>query len=138
MRANGVSNFPDPQPGGNFEVHVSAATISSPAFKAAQARCQRFMPAGGPLSPGPPPSTQTMTELREIASCMRQHGVPQFPDPLSTPPPQSSVNLSEYREITNYKGAVLLFPATIDMESPAYEQAVAACGAGFLAGQNSH
>jgi hypothetical protein len=138
MRASGVPNFPDPLPGGGFMFHASPGVILSPAFKAAQAKCQKYMPVVGPLSPGAPPSAQTMAQLRQIAQCMRQHGVPQFPDPRSTPPPQSSVNLSEYSMITNYKGAILLFPATIDMQSPAYEQAAAACRAGFLGGQHPH
>jgi hypothetical protein len=63
---------------------------------------------------------------------MRQHGVPQFPDPRVTPPAQSSLNPSEYSVITNYEGAIVLFPATIDMHSLEYEQAAAACGAAFL------
>jgi len=138
MRANGVPDFPDPQPGGGFNFSPSPGVTSSPAFKTAQAECQKYLPAVGPLSPGPPPSAQTMAQLRQIAQCMRQHGVPQFPDPRGTPPPQSSVNLNAYSIITNYKGAILLFPATIDMQSPAYEQAAAACGAGFLGGQHPH
>jgi len=138
MRANGVSNFPDPNPGGGFEFHAPAGIISSPAFKAAQAKCHRFMPGGGPLSPGPPPSAQTMAQLRKIAVCMRQHGVPQFPDPMASVPHGFNPNPAEYREITNYEGAILLYPATIDPQSPAYEQATAACGAGFLAGNNAH
>ncbi len=134
MRANGAPNFPDPQPGGGgFDFHASAAVISSPAFRAAQAQCAKLMPGGGPLSPGPPPSAQTMAQLVRIAACMRQHGVPQFPDPRITPPSRSGLSLlGAYRLITNYKGAILLFPATLDMQSPAYEQAAAACGAGFL------
>lgn len=138
MRANGVPSFPDPSPGGGFSFHVTPAVMSSPAFRAAQAKCQRFMPGGGPLSPGSPPSARTMARLRRIASCMRLHGVPQFPDPLSTPPPQSSINMSDYSLITNYMGAILMYPRSIDMRSPAYEHAIAACGAGFLAGQDAH
>jgi hypothetical protein len=132
MRASGVPNFPDPSPGGGFEFNASAGTIASPAFRAAQGRCQKLLP-GGPLSPGPPPSAQTTAQLRRIAVCMREHGVPQFPDPRATPPPQSSVIPGEYTLITNYKGAILLFPRTINMQSPAYKRAAAACGAGFLA-----
>lgn len=132
MRANGVPGFPDPQPGGGgFDFHASAAVIASPAFQAAQAKCQKLMPGGGPLSPGSPPSAQTMRRLERIATCMRQHGVPQFPDPRTTPPP-GGVGLGEYRLISNYEGAIVLFPATIDMQSPAYEQAAAICGAAFL------
>jgi hypothetical protein len=138
MRANGVSNFPDPTAGGGFEFHASAGIISSPAFKAAQAKCGNFLPGGGPLSPGPPPPAQTLAQLLKIAVCMRQHGVPQFPDPRTLVPQGFSPNPAEYREITNYQGAILLFPAAIDPQSPAYEQATAACGAGFLAGNNAH
>jgi hypothetical protein len=137
MRANGVSSFPDPSPGGGFAFHASGQLTASPAFRRAQAKCQGLI-GGGPLSPGHPPSAETMALLRRIASCMREHHVPQFPDPLSTPPPQSSINMSRYIMITNYMGAILLYPRTIDMQSPAYEQAVAACHAGFLAGQNAH
>ena len=137
MRANGVSSFPDPNPGGGFAFHASAGVVSSPAFREAQAKCQRFMPGGGPLSPGPPPSAKTMALLRRIAMCMRQHGVPQFPDPRTSAPPGFNL-FPEYREATNYMGAILLFPATIDPQSPAYQRATAACGAGFLAGNNAH
>lgn len=136
MRANGVTNFPDPQPGGGFAFR-SAGVTSSPAFKTAQAKCQKYMPGGGPLSPGAPPSAQTMAQLRRIAVCMRQHGVPQFPDPRTSVPPGFNP-FPKYREVTNYKGAILLFPATIDPQSPAYEHATVACGAGFLAGNNAH
>jgi hypothetical protein len=48
------------------------------------------------------------------------------------------VNPSKYSVITNYKGAILLFPATLDMQSPAYVQAAGACGASFLGGQHPH
>lgn len=138
MRANGVPNFPDPQPGGGFEFPASGAVSASPAFRSAQARCQRYAPSVGPLSPGAPPSAKTLAQLRRIASCMREHGVSQFPDPLSAPPPQSSINMADYSLITNYMGAILLYPRTINMQSPAYIHAIAACHAGFLAAQHSH
>jgi hypothetical protein len=140
MRSRGVPNFPDPNPGGGgFDFHASAVVISSPAFKRAQAKCQKLLPSGGgPLSPGPPASAQTMAQLRKIAVCMRAHGVPQFPDPLPSVPLGFKPSLGEYHEITNYMGAILLYPATIDPQSPAYEQATTACGAGFLAGNHAH
>ena len=53
MRANGVSNFPDPNAGGGgFDFHANAGVISSPAFKMAQAKCGKFLPGGGPLARG--------------------------------------------------------------------------------------
>lgn len=137
MRANGVPSFPDPIPGGGLAFRASGQVTASPAFRRAQAKCQPLI-GPGPLSPGAPPSAKTMNQLRRIASCMREHGVPQFPDPLSTPPPQSSINMSRYSMITNYMGAILLYPTTINRQAPAYIHAVAACHAGFLAGQHAH
>jgi hypothetical protein len=39
-----------------------------------------------------------------------------------------SLSLGEYSEITGYEGVFVLFPATINMLAPAWEQAAAACG----------
>ena len=126
MRANGLPSFPDPQPGrgGLFQL-PAGANPSSPAFKAAQAKCRKFM--GGPPGPGSAthPSPQTMTKLRMIAVCMRAHGVPQFPDPRTSVPS----NPAGIAEITDFDGAILLFPATMNLQAPAYKQALAACGA---------
>jgi hypothetical protein len=58
---------------------------------------------------------------------MRQHGVSQFPDPQTDVPTNpAGIGISE---ITDFDGAILLFPATIDMQAPAYRQALTACGA---------
>ncbi len=78
MRANGVPNFPDPKPGRGFSFPASPA----PAFSAAKAKCQKLLPNGG----APPPfDPQALGQLRQIAICMRQHGVPDFPDPGGLP-----------------------------------------------------
>ena len=128
MRANGVSNFPDPSPnGGNFD--VTGVDRSSPAFRAAQIKCGKYMQS--PLSAGssgdtPQQEAKAMTQLRTVAQCMRAHGISDFPDPRATAP--ANVGLGEYSEITNYMGVFLLFPASINMQSPAWNQAAAACG----------
>lgn len=124
MRANGVPNFPDPTPGGGFAFQ---APVSSPALKGAQAKCQKLLPGGGPPGPGSKthPSAQTLGKLLKIAECMRTHGVPQFPDPR-TSVPSNPVGI---REITDFDDAILLFPSTINMQAPAYRQALTACGA---------
>jgi hypothetical protein len=126
MRSNGVPNFPDPNPGGGFQFGAGIDP-SSPAFRAAQAKCQKLM--GGPPGPGATthPSAQTMAKLRKIAVCMRAHGVPRFPDPQTSVP--SNPSATGIREITDFDGAILLFPATINMQAPAYRQALTACGA---------
>jgi hypothetical protein len=127
MRANGVSNFPDPNPGGGFVINPYGLDRSSPAFQAAQAKCQRLLPIG-PARPGTQthPSAQTLEKLLKIATCMRQHGVPQFPDPRTSVP--SNPFPSGAGVITDYDNAILLFPSTLDRHSPAYLRAVAACG----------
>jgi hypothetical protein len=89
MRANGVPNFPDPNPSGDFELGSAGGLgPSSPAFTAAQAKCQKFMgtPCGlGGSSVSPQVKAQSLAKLRGIAVCMRAHGVSQFPDPSPRP-----------------------------------------------------
>ena len=127
MRANGVPNFPDPEAGGGTLFAIPAGTSpTSPAFEGAQAKCHKLLPGGGLLNSGPPPSTQTLTKLLRIAVCMRQHGVPQFPDPRTSAPASFPPGIAE---ISNFDGAVLLFPQTLNLQAPAYRQALAACGA---------
>jgi hypothetical protein len=129
MRSNGVPNFPDPSPGRGLLFQLGAGiNPASPAVKAAQAKCRKLLP-GGPPGPGSTthPSAQTLAKLLKIAVCMRQHGIRQFPDPRTSVP--SNLNPAVYDEITDFDGAILLFPVTINLQSPAYKQALAACGA---------
>ncbi len=128
MRADGVSNFPDPNAGGGFSLGAGIDP-SSPAFTAAQAKCQKILPGGGLPGPGSTthPSAQTLAKLLRIARCMRQHGVPQFPDPVTSVP--SNPLGAGINQITDFDGAILLFPSTINLQAPAYKQALTACGA---------
>ncbi len=131
MRANGVPGFPDPNPGGSFTVHAGSGGIdpASPQYQAANAKCGKLLPGGGA---GPTFNPLEGAALVKIAACMREHGIAGFPDPVrapsgSLPPPKPG-----YTRITNFEGWLLEFPATIDLQSPAYARAAAACGAGFL------
>jgi hypothetical protein len=126
MRANGVPNFPDPSPGRGMLFSLAGLDTSAPAFEAAQTKCQKLMGPGLPL-PGSRthPSAQTMAKLLGIARCVRGHGVPQFPDPQTSVPPHPA----GIQEITDFDGAILLFPSTINLQAPAYRQALTACGA---------
>jgi len=127
MRANGVPNFPDPSPGrGLIFREDPGVDLSSPAARAAQAKCRKLLP-GGPPGPGSTthPSAQTLAKLLRIAVCMREHGISQFPDPRTSVPS----NPAGYIEITDFDGAILLFPSTINLQSPAYRHDLAACGA---------
>ncbi|MDE3133426.1 MAG: hypothetical protein KGL15_05115 [Acidobacteriota bacterium] len=57
---------------------------------------------------------------------MRKHGVSQFPDPKTRMPSGPTPGI---QEISDYDNAILLFPATIDLQAPAYKHALSACGA---------
>ena len=124
MRASGVPNFPDPNAGGGLLFHAHAGLINSPLFKAAQAKCHNLLPEGGPGS-GPPPSARTLARFLKIARCMRRHGVPEFPDPRTSAPPNPLA--SGIRELSDIEGVILLFPSSINKQSPVFTQASAAC-----------
>ena len=79
---------------------------------------------GGPG--GPKFSEASLVRVRKVAVCMRQHGISQFPDPTTSRPPVSA--LDRARVITDFDGAFLVFPSTLDMHSPAYTRAAADCG----------
>jgi hypothetical protein len=68
-----------------------------------------------------------MAKLLRVARCMRAQGVHQFPDPLYNRP--AHLNPDEYQEITDFDGAFLLFPTSMNLQAPAYRQALTACGA---------
>jgi hypothetical protein len=128
MRANGVPNFQDPKSGGGASFPITTGTSpAAPAFKAAQAKCQKLLPGGLAVGPGSTThaSAETLAKLLKIARCMRQHDVPQFPDPTTSVPSTPG----GFREITDFDGAILAFPGTINLQSPAYKQALTACGA---------
>jgi len=120
MRASG-------EPGGGFRV-PSGDNPAAPAFQTAQARCWKHLPGGGPPGPGSTthPSPQTLAKLLRISRCMRQHGVAEFPDPRTSVP---SLAGSGIGVVTDFDGAILLFPRTLDLEAPAYTRALVACGA---------
>jgi hypothetical protein len=124
MRSNGVPSFPDPKAGGGFLFHGSPGLISSPAFKAAQAKCHKLLPPG-PGS-GPPPSAQTLAHFLKVAQCMRKNGVYDFPDPRTSVPP-NPFGSGGAGVISDIEGVILVFPSTIDQQSPAFERAAAAC-----------
>jgi len=123
MRSNGVPNFPDPTAGGLFRVGAGMDR-SSPAFEAVQAKCHKLTPGGG-IGSGPPPSAQTLAHYLKVARCMRQHGVYDFPDPRTSVP--SNPFGSGAGVISDIEGVILIFPSTINQQSPVFTRATAAC-----------
>lgn len=124
MRANGVSNFPDPTagPGGegfntiglgaNGVLVVDGIRFVGPALTKAEKACKQYLPGGG----APPPALTASEQAKIVAQaqCMRTHGVPNFPDP-------SFSGGSPVKAQVAGNG--------INPQSPAFQHAVAACGA---------
>jgi hypothetical protein len=77
MRENGV-NVPDPEPGGGVQFRVDGRTSKETVDKAQQA-CKEFAPGGGDR--GGPEDAKRAESMRKLAQCMRDKGVPDFPDP---------------------------------------------------------
>jgi hypothetical protein len=116
MRAHGVTNYPEP---GSSEGIVDL-NMGSPTFRSAQSKCSS-------LSPMPAIKTQAteqqITQALETTNCMRDHGVPDFPDPIVTatipaPTPDYSQDYSD--------GILFKIPSSI-MNSPAFGAATKAC-----------
>lgn len=122
MRTNGVPNFPDLTGGGGINIpDNSGINPQSPAFHAARAKCRHLLPGGGP--PHGPPSEKVKLAMLKVSECMRSHGVTGFPDPTLKVPS----NPADYGEVTDDAGVVLAVPSTINVQSPAYQQAASAC-----------
>ena len=97
MRANGVPDFPDPQPGGGdlFEI-PAGANPAAPAFRAAG------MPELLPNSAGPAPAPALRTDTGETAQdrgAYARDRVPEFPDPR-TSIPANATGIQEIGEIS--------------------------------------
>ncbi|MFF4621174.1 hypothetical protein [Nonomuraea jabiensis] len=76
VRENGVPNFKDPEPGEGMGEGID---LDSPAFKKAAEACEEFMPAPPPQTD--PNQTWSTADKLKYAMCMRDNGVPSFPDP---------------------------------------------------------
>jgi len=125
MRANGLTNFPDPSGGGGLNLDGTGINPASPAFQTAQSKCQKLLPGGGPGGHGPP-TKQAIQQMVAISRCMRAHGVTGFPDPTLTP--LSPGELSKYSLAENRGGVILAVPKTIAVSSPGFQQAASLCG----------
>jgi hypothetical protein len=81
IRAHGDPTFPDPVQGADGEWKVPEGTQDPP--KATQDACAKeyaALPAQGTSDDGTA-SAKDMTALRQFAKCVRDHGIPDWPDP---------------------------------------------------------
>jgi hypothetical protein len=87
MRRNGVSQFPDPGASGRLTIDAvangSSLDTSTPAFEQAISACKNLEPAG---FMGSKRSSQQQQGALKFAQCIRNNGVPDFPDPIPNGP----------------------------------------------------
>ncbi|WP_203737669.1 hypothetical protein [Actinoplanes cyaneus] len=77
MRAQGQTWFPDPDPQGGLTVH-NPDGVDQKKVEAAEQACRKYAPWEGPKTPIP---AEDLAKLRQVAQCMRDHGLTNWPDP---------------------------------------------------------
>ncbi|MFE1807094.1 hypothetical protein [Streptomyces sp. NPDC059533] len=75
MRENGVANFPDPNAQGLLDIDGSV-DMKSAQSQAADKKCKALLPA---VDAAPPAGVEEASLA--YSKCMRENGVPKFPDP---------------------------------------------------------
>jgi hypothetical protein len=87
MRDNGVSEFPDPDASGELTidgvVNGSSIDTESATWKEAIAACRDQQPPG---FTGTKPTAGEQEVRLQFAQCIRENGVPDFPDPSADDP----------------------------------------------------
>ncbi len=86
MRSHGVPNWPDPNSSGVFDKSKLTSQqlgTSSSRVQAAQRACQDLLPSGG-NGPTAAQVQQVKAQALRFSRCVRNHGLPNFPDPDST------------------------------------------------------
>ncbi len=76
IRDNGVPDFPDPDANGQLRGPAHEKQ-SAPNFRAAQEKCRDLAPGGEHQRSDP----ATVEQMRAFSQCMRDNGLPDFPDP---------------------------------------------------------
>jgi len=87
MRANGISAFPDPDASGELTIDAiangSSVNTNSAVFEQALGACKDLEPPG---FTGAKVTPKQRTARLEFAECVRDNGVPDFPDPTPNGP----------------------------------------------------
>jgi hypothetical protein len=117
MRARGVPDFPDPQPGDSGAKFPTAQQlgVSASRYQAAENLCQHLLPAGSDDQFPPAEVPLLLSGMRLFSQCMRGHGVPNWPDPITD---------AEGRPVFNPGADGITQAAT---RSPQFQAKIAAC-----------
>jgi len=109
MRQHGVSDFPDPQRSdGGVKMKLDKKVTSNPKFQSASQACRSLQPGNSDNGGG---TKVDATKIGPWAQCIRDNGVPNFPDPKN-------------------KGNALEVDFTgtgVQPDSPAFQKALKAC-----------
>jgi hypothetical protein len=82
MRSNGVPTFPDPNSAGEFpKSALEQLATSNPRYHAASNTCAHLMPSSLGVSTAAQ-NREIANDEAKFATCMRSHGVPNWPDPV--------------------------------------------------------
>jgi hypothetical protein len=107
MRAHGASGFPDPTLGSNgLPSWTLSENHQAPAFQGARQVCGKDLPGLGLNAPAGKATANA--DALKYATCMRSHGVPNFPDP-------------------NGQGVLVIQTGDVQLNSPAFLKAQTAC-----------
>lgn len=117
MRAQGVTNYPDPDAnGGAMPINPPGVDTSSATYKAAVQACKQY---SAPEQGGNPnQQAGAQNQQLKFAQCMRKHGITNFPDPSNS-------------------GGQQTLPPSIDTNSSAFKAANQACSSLLDAGSSS-
>lgn len=122
MRDHGVTNYPEP---GGDSSGFSVADSDSPTYQSAQEKCQSLAPGAVKTQA----TSQQITKALQTASCMRDHGVTNFPDPVVTstlPTPGSPSSGTAQYSYMYSNGILFKIPSSV-VNSPAYQAAARTC-----------
>jgi hypothetical protein len=145
MRQHGI-NLPDPSSSGAITIQKDAGNAgssgsgpsqdavpedpNSPTFKAAETACQKYMPNGGKGTLTNEDVKKNQEKGLKFAQCMRQHGLPDFPDPQSNAGGGTTFQAGPGTKPGSGSGGALSINGqtfTFDPNSPAFQKAQQAC-----------
>lgn len=107
MRGHGEPTFPDPDAQG--QLTVRGIDRRSPTFRSALSACRKLLPGGFGQAPSAGQLALVERQLLAFSTCMRAHGIEDFPDP-------SGGGLPRIRHLGD-----------LDPTSPAFQAAYEAC-----------
>jgi len=84
MRSHGLPDFPDPSSDGTIVYNNGGRSSNgiNTAYQTADNDCRHLQTSGSQMSGTQ--QQQALSQLVRYASCMRSHGVPNFPDPTAS------------------------------------------------------